>query len=208
MLGFVALAVFAVLFLRLWALQVLSGDKYRAEANDNRVRTIQIDAPRGDDRRPQRARARHERRSGTSLELWPADLPKSWRGASARARALATVAAIPVDADPRRRSSRTRDDPLDPGRRCAAAIHPDQIDYLEEHQLEFPGVQLAETLPAQLPVQVAAAQVLGYVGPITPGGAARRPRSEGYQPQDVDGPGGDRAELRPLPAGHGRHRRS
>src|SRR4249919_2861851 len=32
-LGFVALALFAVLFLRLWALQVLAGDKYRAVAN-------------------------------------------------------------------------------------------------------------------------------------------------------------------------------
>ena len=31
-LGFLALTIFAVLFLRLWALQVLSGDKYLAEA--------------------------------------------------------------------------------------------------------------------------------------------------------------------------------
>src|SRR3954468_22706178 len=46
-LGFVALAAFAVLFLRLWALQVLSGNKYRAEANTNRVRTIPVEAPRG-----------------------------------------------------------------------------------------------------------------------------------------------------------------
>ena len=44
---FVALTVFAVLFLRLWALQVLAGNKYRAVANENRVRTLQIDAPRG-----------------------------------------------------------------------------------------------------------------------------------------------------------------
>jgi len=31
--------------MRLWALQVLSGAKYRAQASDNRVRTIQLDAP-------------------------------------------------------------------------------------------------------------------------------------------------------------------
>ena len=47
MLGFLALALFAVLFLRLWALQVLSGDKYLARANDNRVRKLRVDAPRG-----------------------------------------------------------------------------------------------------------------------------------------------------------------
>ena len=45
--GFVALAAFAVLFLRLWALQILAGDKYLARANDNRVRTLRLDAPRG-----------------------------------------------------------------------------------------------------------------------------------------------------------------
>ncbi len=46
-LGFLALALFAVLFLRLWALQVLSGARYLAQANDNRVRTLRLEAPRG-----------------------------------------------------------------------------------------------------------------------------------------------------------------
>ena len=36
-LGFLALALFPDLFLRLWALQVLSGERYLAQANDNRV---------------------------------------------------------------------------------------------------------------------------------------------------------------------------
>ena len=39
LMAFLALGVFAVLFLRLWALQVLSGEKYLAVANDNRVRS-------------------------------------------------------------------------------------------------------------------------------------------------------------------------
>src|SRR5579862_8376528 len=46
-LAFLTLGVFAVLFLRLWALQVLSGNKYLSQANDNRVRTLRIEAPRG-----------------------------------------------------------------------------------------------------------------------------------------------------------------
>ena len=41
-LAFLALAVFALLFLRLWALEVLSGDRYLAQANDNRVRSIRV----------------------------------------------------------------------------------------------------------------------------------------------------------------------
>ena len=47
-LGGVALAMFAVIFFRLWYLQVLSGDRYVAQANDNQVRDIIVPAPRGD----------------------------------------------------------------------------------------------------------------------------------------------------------------
>ena len=47
MLGGIALVLFAVIFFRLWYLQVLSGDKYLAEANDNRVREVKVEAPRG-----------------------------------------------------------------------------------------------------------------------------------------------------------------
>jgi len=45
--GGVALALFAIIFFRLWYLQVLSGDKYVAEARVNRVRELRIQAPRG-----------------------------------------------------------------------------------------------------------------------------------------------------------------
>ena len=38
--GGFALVMFAVIFFRLWYLQILSGDKYLADANNNRVREI------------------------------------------------------------------------------------------------------------------------------------------------------------------------
>jgi penicillin-binding protein 2 len=38
--GGVALVMFGVIFFRLWYLQVLSGDRYLAKANSNRVRDI------------------------------------------------------------------------------------------------------------------------------------------------------------------------
>jgi len=44
--GGVALVIFGIIFFRLWYLQVLSGDKYLAEANNNRVREIKVEAPR------------------------------------------------------------------------------------------------------------------------------------------------------------------
>jgi len=46
--GGIAFVLFAIVFFRLWYLQVLSGDQYLAEANDNQVRQERIQAPRGD----------------------------------------------------------------------------------------------------------------------------------------------------------------
>src|SRR6476646_4859400 len=46
--GGVAIVLFAVLFFRLWNLQVLSGDEYLAEAKNNRTREFKVIAPRGD----------------------------------------------------------------------------------------------------------------------------------------------------------------
>src|SRR5436309_13129070 len=47
-LGGVALTMFAVIFFRLWYLQVLSGDKYLASAQNNQIRDVVVPAPRGD----------------------------------------------------------------------------------------------------------------------------------------------------------------
>jgi penicillin-binding protein 2 len=45
--GIVAFGIFAVLFLRLWFLQVLQGDQYLRQATSNGERVIRIAAPRG-----------------------------------------------------------------------------------------------------------------------------------------------------------------
>ncbi len=61
-LGVLALIVFGVLFLRLWSLQILSTDEYRAAALQNQQRTVSIEAPRGSIVDRSGPRAREERR--------------------------------------------------------------------------------------------------------------------------------------------------
>ena len=46
-LGMLTLTIFAVLFLRLWALQVLNGTQYLRAAQNNQLRTVRVQAPRG-----------------------------------------------------------------------------------------------------------------------------------------------------------------
>src|SRR5437868_1546228 len=111
-LGFMALTIFAVLFLRLWALQVLAGNKYRAAANENRVRTLQIDAPRGlilD--RYGRTLVRNV--PGTRVELWPADLPHNRIAREMELEQLSTVTAVPV-AKLEQKIKQSAGDPLTP----------------------------------------------------------------------------------------------
>ena len=47
-LGGIAFVLFAIVFFRLWFLQVLSGEDYVSQARENRVRKVRIEAPRGD----------------------------------------------------------------------------------------------------------------------------------------------------------------
>jgi penicillin-binding protein 2 len=80
--GGVALALFAIVFFRLWYLQVLSGDKYLAEARGNRVRELRIQAPRGKivDRN---GKVIVQNRQAVVVELDPAKLPEEERDAAA-----------------------------------------------------------------------------------------------------------------------------
>lgn len=80
--GGVALALFAIVFFRLWYLQVLSGDKYLAEARVNRVRELRIQAPRGKivDRN---GKVIVQNRQAVVVELDPAKLPDEARESAA-----------------------------------------------------------------------------------------------------------------------------
>jgi penicillin-binding protein 2 len=82
MLGGIAFVLFAIIFFRLWYLQVLSGDQYLQQARDNRVRELRVQAPRGEilDRN---SNILVENRAATVVELDPESLPVAERNAAA-----------------------------------------------------------------------------------------------------------------------------
>ncbi len=73
-LGSFALAMFAIIFFRLWFLQVLSGNKYVAQAKVNRVRDIDIPAQRGEIL-DQNGNVLVGSRRATAVEISPLSLP-------------------------------------------------------------------------------------------------------------------------------------
>jgi penicillin-binding protein 2 len=186
LLAFLALAVFAVLFLRLWALQVLSGDKYLAVANDNRVRTLRLEAPRGPvlDRNGNVVVGFVP---GWRVELWPADLPKTWRAQRAELQALSGLTGVSLK-DILALLNRHAGDPLTPIV-VQRGLRQDQIFYLKEHNAEFPGVRLANSYLRKYPYQSLGAQILGYVGQIT-AEEYKTMKKRGYQPTDSIGQAG------------------
>jgi penicillin-binding protein 2 len=187
-LGVLALAVFCVLFFRLWSLQVLSGETYLAAAQGNQLRTIRIEAPRGTilDRN---GRVIVDNVPGTAVKLWVGDLPPKRRYEVIRR--LAWV----LDVRPVRLAKEVDariNDPLNPIT-VKTAVGEDQISYLYEHQADFPGIQIQQTYLRHYPYQSLAAQMLGYVGEVSQSELDRRPKL--YEPGDKVGKTGVEAKF-------------
>lgn len=188
-LGAVALAVFAVLLVRLWSLQVLSGEKYLDAAQSNQLRSIRLEAPRGPiiDRN---GKVIVENVPGTAVKLWVGDLPA--KGRFDVIRRLAAVLDIPP-LSLARAVDEGLADPLTPIT-VKTAVHEEQIAYLYEHQAEFPGVQIQQTYLRDYRYQSTAAQILGYVGEIS-GAELKRKAKDGYVLGDKIGKSGIEARF-------------
>src|SRR5262249_3419280 len=162
--GAIVAAALAVLLLRLWFLQVIGSDKYQALANDNRLRSVVIDAPRGviTDRD---GRVLVDNTPAEDLVFRPREV-----GPRATARVLArlapkigtTPAALRADI---RKSERTA-----PYQAVTLAQHvPYGVQqYVLERRDQLPGIGLQQTWIRRYPRGTTAAHVLGYVGAIPP----------------------------------------
>jgi penicillin-binding protein 2 len=177
-LGAVALGAFTVLFFRLWSLQVLSGDEYLNAAQSNQLRLIKVEAPRGPilDRR---GRVVVSNVAGTAVELWIGNMPRE--GRFDLVHRLAEV----LDVSPRalaREVEERRFDPLTPIV-VKTAVGEEQVDYLYEHQSEFPGVEIVQVYLREYPYGSLGAQILGYTGEISPE-ELKQMRKRGYRSGD------------------------
>ena len=202
--GSFALAMFAIIFFRLWFLQVLSGDQYLKAATVNRVRDIAIAAPRGE----------ILDRNGTTLvgstqalavQISPPDLPHSPRAQRVLYRRLAGVIGIstkrirckypvghlvvvrrlaPIACDVRQQLAL-----LPYGDVTIKEVSKYVQYYIVERQQEFPGVQVAQIYIPSYPEKTLAAQLLGTVGRIT-AAEVKSPTYRGVSPNAVIGQSG------------------
>jgi penicillin-binding protein 2 len=220
MFGGIALALFAIIFFRLWFLQVLSGDQYLVQARENRTRDIRIQAPRGEivdrngsvlvDNRPanvvqiepqglpdsviadaaewgQRAGLRLRRPKGKRGEPVPLP-PIATPELRARYRRLGRVLGMRATTIHRRVVEQLAQLPY-----SAVTVRSDApnsvLAYIKERQELFPGVDVERVFLRAYPRDDLAAQLLGYVGEISPRQLKRR-RNRGIKQGTIIGQAG------------------
>lgn len=183
-LGAITLGVFAVLFLRLWALQILSGEQYLRIAQNNQVRTLRVEAPRGVIR-DREGRILVGNKVGTALQLWPDSLPDE--GRFQMLKRLAKVLRVPVNRIAREVDERVSD-PVNPVL-VKADLSPAEVAYISERRRDFPGVMLVRTYLRDYPYETLAAHVLGHVGEVNDKQLERREYA-GLRPGDKIGQAG------------------
>jgi penicillin-binding protein 2 len=186
-LGAVALIAFGILFFRLWALQVLSGPQYLKAAQNNQVRSIPLAAQRGEifdsTGHPLVATT-----PGTAVQLWPADLPKTWPARLRELKALSKVVHVPLREiliGIKRRGS----DVVTPVTVRESVKRQAFVNYLLEHEDDFPGVKVVNTYLRSYPYGPLGAQLLGYVTEISPQ-QLKALRRKGYVAGDKIGQAG------------------
>jgi penicillin-binding protein 2 len=214
-LGGFALALFAIIFFRLWFLQVLSGQQYLAQASTNRTRTIAVAAHRGDIL-DSTGHVLVGSRQTVAVQIAPQSLPVPLSVPAPGERPAPPPA---PDARLYRRLGRLLGTSLKPAK-CPVVGHgtvrladipcivaqqqalaeyapvtiktdvPKYVQfYLAERQQRFRGVQVQQIYVRQYPLHDLAAQLFGTIGPITHA-ETTDPRYKDVSPQAIIGQSG------------------
>ena len=158
-LALVVLVVLGVLLAKLWTMQVLSGSAFAKQAEENQVREITTEAPRG------RILDRNGKPLVTNRATLAVYVDPAEKTNEQLLHRLSTVLAMPL-ADVQERVSSVREAALAP-RLVAIDVSPASVAYISEHASDFPGVEVRAQAVRQYPQGALAAHVLGYTGEVS-----------------------------------------
>ncbi len=203
----IAAVMFGIVFFRLWFLQILSGQEFVAQANDNRLKSVKVVAPRGPivDRNGE---VIVENRPGLAVGIRLMDVPDGeldplvlrlarvlkMRPAVVRAEIMDHLKPgwpIGEDAPPLTWENVVAGKGVslelvvikeDVGKRRV-------VPYILEHTQQFPGVEIQRNYLRSYPLGDMAAQVLGHLGEVSAEQLKER-HFKGYSAGDVVGQDG------------------
>ena len=183
----IAVVIFTAMLLRLWYLQVLSGDKYLAEAQNNQVREFTVQAPRGAiiDRDGE---ALVTNRTALELQVKQDELPED---IDDRRRLFDRLSDLTRKSPAEIRKSirqQTKELPSSPAT-LQRDVPYSTVYYVRENQERFPAVSIERVYVRQYPQGDLAAHLLGYVREVSPE-QLDEPRFETLEPGDYVGQDG------------------
>ncbi len=188
----VVIGLFVALFSRLWFLQILAGDRYTLAAEENRVRTVVTEAPRGRILDANGIELVGNRPaltiSADRMQLLDGNGDPLDEAAERVLDRLSTLLRLEraeiVERLVSRRYSIFRPIPI------AIDVAPEIVFAVREQQELFPGVT-AETLPVRTyPQGQLAAHLVGYLGEISEAELEEEPYAGEYRPGEFIGRGG------------------
>src|SRR3954451_1813918 len=186
LIGAVVVAAIATILLRLWSLQVLDGEHYRALAKDHGILDVRVQPPRGEivDRE---GRVLVDNRIVTSLELRPSALPND-RGE--RREELGRLGRL-LGLSQEEIGRRVRETPQYAGYPVVLRQGLDRrlLFYLVENKDRFPGVTVERAYVRDYKQGSLAAHLLGIVGQVSPH-QLKRPAYRDLRPGDIIGQSG------------------
>ena len=182
--GVVTMFLFSALFARLWFLQIASGGDSAAAASSNRVQVIHEPALRG----------RILDRNGTPIvDNQPVDVvtfdrtkPMSTAAKKLVIRRLSEQLGV-TPGEVKSRIDDPRASPIGPVR--IGTITPEVRTYLEEHERDFPAVDVVRTAVRAYPNGPLAANLIGYVAEVNSNELERHTK-DGYRQGDLIGKDG------------------
>jgi penicillin-binding protein 2 len=183
-----ALSIFSVVFFRLWYLEVLSGDHYRELANDNRIREIRVQPPRGNilDRD---GKILVDNRGEMVLQARPVEMPKPGsaerKAELQRLEQLTGMSPGQINRELARGESQFVGGPVT----LREGLGMRKVFYLREHSEQFPGVTVERAFRRNYKQGALGAHLFGQVGEVT-ADQLREPRYAGLQQGDLVGQSG------------------
>lgn len=158
-LGLAVLVIIGILAARLWYLQVLAGESYAALAEDNRLREVSVESPRGliyD--------SHGDVIVGNRAALAVTAAPRTLEDTRLVTRLSQTLGVEREEIV--RRLSDKRPDPLKP-RRIAEDVDMRTATAILERQSLYPGVEVHPLAARRYPYPGVASHALGYIGELS-----------------------------------------
>ena len=186
-LGAFALVIFSAIFFRLWYLEILSGDRYLAEAQNNQVRAFTVEAPRGEivDRNGELL---VENRVSLALQIRTEELPKLHQKRTEVFRNVGRIADMSPQQIRKQIRVQTKEAPASPVT-LRRDVPYELVYFVRENQQQFPGVSVDRVFVRRYPQGTLAAHVLGYVREVSPE-ELKDSRFHGLEPGDNVGKSG------------------